>query len=88
MELFIEVLVFAVTLYSIIGFIFTCLYLAFGLEETDPAARATGPFFKALITPGVIVFWPLFAIRWIIGVKRPPQERNAHRIAAKTYHHR
>jgi len=88
MELFIEVLVFAVTLYGIIGVLFSVIFLIFGIEESDPAAKGTGPFFKCLVLPGVVVFWPLFAIRWIIGVKKPPQERNAHRTAAKTYHTR
>jgi len=86
MELFIEVLVFASTLYGIIGVLFTIVFLIFGIEDSDPCAKGTSISFKLLLVPGVIIFWPLFAIRWIIGVNRPPQERNAHRIAAKTYH--
>ncbi len=85
MELFIQVLVFAATLYGIIGVIFTIIFLIFGIEESDSAAKGTSPLFKSLLIPGIIIFWPLFAIRWIIGVRNPPQERNAHRIAAKTY---
>lgn len=88
MELFIQVLVFAITLYSIIGFLFSCIYIMFGLEESDPSAKGSAPLFKLFIFPGLTIFWPLFAIRWIIGVKRPVQERNAHRVAAKTYHNR
>ncbi len=86
MELLIEVLVFAATLYGIIGVVFSILFLLFGIEESDPCAKGTSPLFKAFVFPGLVIFWPLFAIRWIIGVKTPPQERNAHRIAAKTYH--
>lgn len=88
MELFFEVLVFATTLYTIIGLLFSCVFIFFGLEELDPAAKGAMPVFKIFIVPGLAVFWPLFAIRWIIGVRRPPQERNAHRVAAKTYHNR
>jgi len=88
MELFIEVLVFAATLYGIIGVLFASIFVVFGIEESDPCAKNTGPLFKTLVFPGIIIFWPLFAIRWIIGVRKPPQERNAHRIAAKTYHTR
>ena len=86
MELFIEVLVFASTLYGIIGVLFTIVFLIFGIEESDPNAKGTSIPFKLMLVPGIIIFWPLFAIRWIIGVRRPPLERNAHRIAAKTYH--
>jgi hypothetical protein len=88
MELFIEVFVFASTLYSIIGVGFAGLFLAFGLENCDPAAVGSTPWFRVMVAPGLVVFWPVFAIRWIIGLRRPPQERNAHRIAAKAYHHR
>jgi hypothetical protein len=88
MELLIEVLVFAVTLYGIIGFAFACLFIALGLEPSDPSAVGISWMLKLMLMPGFIVFWPLFAIRWIIGVKKPPQERNAHRIAAKTYQQR
>jgi hypothetical protein len=88
MELFFEVLVFATTLYAIIGLLFSCVFIIFGLEELDPAAKGAMPLFKIFIIPGLTVFWPLFAIRWIIGVRKPPQERNAHRVAAKTYHNR
>ena len=86
MELFIEVLVFASILYTSIGFVFALTFLTWGLESSDPAASGTSNLFKLFILPGITVFWPLFAIRWIIGVNEPPQERNAHRIAAKTYH--
>jgi hypothetical protein len=86
MELFIEVLVFAAMLYGIIGTVFSALYVIFGIENADPAAKGANISFKLTVIPGIIIFWPLFAIRWIIGLKRPPQERNAHRIAAKTYH--
>ena len=88
MGLFIEVLVFAFTLYSVIGLAFALIFIAFGLKHTDPQTEDATPLFKVVIIPGLTLVWPLFAIRWIIGVRRPPQERNAHRIAAKTYHNR
>ncbi|MCG8524747.1 MAG: hypothetical protein MI748_00090 [Opitutales bacterium] len=88
MGLFIEVLVFAFTLYGVIGFAFALIFIIFGLSHSDPMAEKASPWFKSVIIPGLALLWPLFAIRWIIGVRRPPQERNAHRIAAKTYHNR
>jgi hypothetical protein len=38
--------------------------------------------FRIVILPGLAVFWPLFAVRWVRGQGKP-QERNAHRRLAK-----
>lgn len=40
--------------------------------------------FRVLLIPGLAIFWPLFALRWVRG-KHLPEEQNAHRRLAKQY---
>lgn len=40
--------------------------------------------FRILLIPGLSIFWPLFAVRWVRG-KHRPEEQNAHRRLAKQY---
>ena len=40
--------------------------------------------FRVLLIPGLAMFWPLFAVRWVRG-KHRPEEQNAHRRLAKQY---
>lgn len=40
--------------------------------------------FRVLLIPGLAIFWPLFALRWVRGRHRP-EEQNAHRQLAKLY---
>ncbi len=86
MDLFAEVFVFASIIYAVIGFSFYILFIIYGIHYVDPGAKDSTIYFKLFILPGLILFWPLFAMRWIIRVNPPPVEKNAHREAAKTYH--
>ncbi|MDJ0703046.1 MAG: hypothetical protein QNJ46_07195 [Leptolyngbyaceae cyanobacterium MO_188.B28] len=40
--------------------------------------------FRVLLIPGLSIFWPLFAVRWVRG-KHLPEEQNAHRRLAKLH---
>ena len=40
--------------------------------------------FRILLIPGLAIFWPLFAVRWVRG-KHLPEEQNAHRRLAKLH---
>lgn len=42
-----------------------------GLACLDPAARASGWVFKALISPGLIVLWPFLLYRWRQAARCP-----------------
>lgn len=66
-----------------VGVTFALGFLAWGVHRVDPAARAAGWGFRLVILPGVAAFWPLFAWRWWRGVREPPEERTAHRAAAR-----
>ena len=46
------------------GAVFAVLFHRRGAAAIDPAAQHTGWGFRLVITPGIIVLWPLLALRW------------------------
>jgi hypothetical protein len=77
-----EAFVALLFLYAAAGMAFALPFLARGIERIDSHARGAGLGFRLIVSPGVIAFWPLLLRRWIAGKPEPPEERNAHRIAA------
>lgn len=69
-------------LYLLSGLLFAGPFVLLGVKRIDAAARQATPGFRAIIVPGVILCWPLLALRWIRGSVHPPQELNAHRRRA------
>ena len=69
--------------YLLCGFIFAIPFVVVGAGRIDPHALHGSWGFRILIIPGAMLFWPLLARRWLSGMHAPPEERNAHRIAAK-----
>ena len=72
-----------VGLYLLFGLVFGVPFVVKGVGRIDPAAAEGTRGFRILILPGVIALWPLLARRWLRGTTEPPQERNAHRDAAR-----
>jgi len=66
--------------YAGVSLIIALLIALFGVQRLDPSAsgwRNLG--FRALIVPGLCIFWPLLLPRlWRKG--SPPVERTAHRL--------
>ncbi len=54
-----------------------------GAARLDPAAAGSGWGFRILIVPGATLLWPILAARLLKGAAGPPEERNAHRLAAR-----
>jgi hypothetical protein len=69
--------------YLALGLVFAVVFVTAGVGRVDPAARQGTWGFRVLIIPGVAVLWPLLLRRWSAGADRPPEERNAHRLAAR-----
>lgn len=78
----VEWLIKIVRAYIFAGLLFSAVFLIFGIQRVDPDASGWRVGFRLIITPGLCVFWPLFAVRWIRGQRRPT-ERNAHRFATQ-----
>ncbi len=70
-------------LYAALGFAFAIPFAARGASRLDPAAREGTIGFRILIVPGAAAFWPLLLRRWLRGDVAQPEERNAHRKAAR-----
>lgn len=66
-----------------LGSIFAVAFLTRGVGRIDPAAADGSLGFRLILFPGVVVFWPLLLRRWIAGATSPPDQRDAHRVAAR-----
>ena len=72
----------AVGVYAVLGLLFAIAFLLRGAARIDPQAEGGSWGFRLAILPGVVALWPLLARRWAKGGP-PPEERNAHRHAAR-----
>jgi Na+-driven multidrug efflux pump len=79
---FAEVLTVLIGIYLAVGVLFAAPFVLRGVNRIDPVAREGTWGFRLIIVPGVVALWPLLALRWLRGAG-PPEERNAHRLAAK-----
>jgi len=67
-----------VGLYVLCGLVFAIPFVLKGAGTIDPVAKEGTWGFKVLVIPGVLVFWPILARRWMSGATHPPEARNAH----------
>ena len=77
-----QLLVAGAGLYLAAGVVFALVFVTLGVQRTDPAAHGGTWGFRLLILPGSAALWPLLLARWVRG-GGPPEERNAHRDAAR-----
>jgi hypothetical protein len=71
------------TLYLLVGLVFAVPFVLVAVGKIDSHAAHGTWGFRVLILPGCIFLWPLLARRWLGKTQNPPEERNAHRIAAR-----
>jgi hypothetical protein len=64
------------------GLLFAIPFALAGVKRIDPHAVHGSWGFRVVIIPGTIAFWPLLLRRWRTGVRKPPEECNAHRRGA------
>ncbi|MCI5081832.1 MAG: hypothetical protein MRY78_09075 [Saprospiraceae bacterium] len=65
MELVAIILVNALMLYLSIGFFFAIPFVIGGVQKIDKGAAGSSWFFRVLIFPGVMAFWPFLLKKWI-----------------------
>lgn len=68
--------------YGGLGLIFAAAFVRRGVERLDPGARGASWAFRAIIVPGVVLFWPLLLGRWFAGAAAPPSAAGPHDRAA------
>ena len=68
--------------YLAIGIVLAPAIAFLGVSRIDQAAQEGTRGFRFLIMPGMALLWPLMAVRVFRGGP-PPEERNAHRNAAR-----
>jgi len=69
--------------YLACGLAFAVPFVLVGVKRIDPHAAHGSWGFRLMILPGTIFLWPLLAKRWSSGASEPPEERTAHRRAAR-----
>jgi len=69
--------------YLTCGLVFAIPFALIGVKKIDPHGAHGSWGFRLLIIPGTMAFWPLLLRRWATGVKKPPEECNAHRLGAE-----
>jgi hypothetical protein len=69
--------------YLLCGLVFAVPFALVGVGKIDPHASHGTWGFRLLIVPGTTLLWPLLARRWLKGIHEPPEEKNAHRCAAR-----
>jgi uncharacterized membrane protein YfcA len=72
-------LVRLLTGYLLIGAGFSVPFALRWAGRLDPVAAHGTRGFRLLILPGVVLLWPLLALRLLRGDTSPPIERTAHR---------
>mgnify|MGYP001367912503 CR=1 FL=1 len=65
--------------YLLIGVAFSMPFVLRWAGRLDPVAAHGTRGFRLLILPGVVLLWPLLALRLLRGDTSPPMERTAHR---------
>lgn len=79
----VRALLLAAGAYLVVGLGLAAWIAARGAARLDPAAAGSGWGFRILIVPGATLLWPILAARLLKGAAGPPEERNAHRLAAR-----
>jgi len=65
METIISGILAALSVYLLLGILFTTFFLFKGMNVVDPNTKGSSLFFKLLLVPGMMVFWVYFLRKWI-----------------------
>jgi hypothetical protein len=71
--------------YALVGLAFALIFLPRAVARLDPGMAKAPKTLRAIILPGIVALWPLFAWRWIRRATAPI-ERTAHRVLAGGSH--
>ncbi len=60
--------VFLLAAWFAVGVIVAVLFLIFGVNKVDAAAKGASFFFRPAIFLGCVILWPAVVIRWFSGI--------------------
>ena len=55
----------AVIVYGAVGSVLAAAFLLWGIDRVDAAANGAYAF-RPLLIPGIVLLWPVVAVRWIV----------------------
>jgi hypothetical protein len=61
----IEIILTAISIYLICGFVFAVAFVIKGIDKVDEGAHGSTIGFRIIIIPGVIVFWIFLLKKWM-----------------------
>lgn len=70
MKLLLIAIVYLIQLYFLIGIIFSILFVSFGVQRIDHAAKEASVMTRLFLFPGSVAFWPFLLLRWIKSKKQ------------------
>ena len=63
-ETVVTILLMVIGFYLLTGAVFYIFFIKKGIRQIDEGAGKTSFFFKALIFPGTLAFWPVLLKKW------------------------
>lgn len=66
----VEIMLLSVAIYMAVGVVFALLFVFSGAGRVDDSAQGASVFFKILIFPGSMIFWPFLLKKWIRSPKK------------------
>ena len=70
----ISVLLITALIYLLIGVLFVPFFYAKGIRHIDETVKGSSIGFYIIISPGVIVFWPVLLRKWRKALKEQAYE--------------
>jgi hypothetical protein len=67
-----QTIVMVAQAYAAVGAAIAAVFLLFGIDRIDPAARGTFSF-RPLLVPGLLLLWPFVIVRWIALERAAPE---------------
>jgi uncharacterized membrane protein YphA (DoxX/SURF4 family) len=60
-----EISLIAISIYLLSGLLFAIAFIIRGIKKVDDAAHGSSIWFRIIIIPGVVVFWPWLLKKWL-----------------------
>lgn len=62
-----QILAIIFQFYFILGLVFALVFVIWGIHKVDEDASGTHWFFRILMIPGSMAFWPILLMKWVRG---------------------